>query len=386
MGNQLGKIAIAGALVFTGMIAGPLVVVGAVIDNSKNIQTPSVQIAPGATDAFGALNTDAIPDKNFLPWLARAGALCPEIPSSLLAAQLYQESGFKVDAKSVDVPGMHSGGAEGPAQFMPATWAEIGQDDDGNGTVSPYDIGDAVMAQGRYMCQMVVQVKQLIAAGKLPDEDPVTFALAGYNAGLNAVQKYGGIPPFAETQQYVPQIAQLAATKFTAAGGGATTPAAGGGGTVQPGPAGPLNAAILNAALPYEGWPYVWAGGGAQGPDGIDEIDGRGPGFDCSGLTQYAVYKATGGQVTLPRVSRDQGRVQPHVVAVAEADRQPGDLIAFKFDTRNGGGATDWDHVGIYSGDGKMFNAPESGKNIGYADLTRSFYANAPHAYFRIVL
>ncbi|MEO5832059.1 MAG: NlpC/P60 family protein, partial [Nakamurella sp.] len=183
-----------------------------------------------------------------------------------------------------------------------------------------------------------------------------------------------------ETQAYIPKILTLAAATYSTP----DTTTSHGGTTVPVGPAGPVNAAILAAALPYNGYPYVWAGGSLTGPTGTDVKDGRGPGFDCSGLTRYAVYQATGGAVQLPRVSRDQGKPGPHMTPIPREQAQPGDIIAFKFDDRNGGGATDWDHIGIISGPDQMFNAPSSGKNIGYADLTRTFYAHAPQQVFRV--
>ena len=141
----------------------------------------------------------------FAPWLGRAGRLCPQIRPSLLAAQIGQESGFDPAAVSED-------GAQGPAQFMPGTWPGYGRDDDGNGTVSPFDIGDAVMAQGRFMCEIAAQVDGWIAAGKVAAPHGVTeLYLAGYNAGPGAVRSNGGFPVDAadyvvQTRPYVDLI------------------------------------------------------------------------------------------------------------------------------------------------------------------------------------
>ena len=337
-------------------------------------------------DEFGQLNTTSIPNKTWVPWLEKAGSLCAEIPASLLAAQIEQESSWNPDARSQTIAGVQTGGAEGLTQFMPATWAEIGQDDAGDGNISPFNPIDAIMAQGRYMCQLVASLK---ADPALAGGDVVSLALAAYNAGLDAVQKYGGIPPYKETQAYGPSIAQLAVSKYslTSATGGAPAD----GTPVIVGAAGPLNAAILSAAEAEIGLPYVYAGGSLTGPDSTDPIDGRGPGFDCSGLVRYAVYQGSGGRIELPRVSRDQGQPGPNITEVPPTQAQPGDLVAFKFDAENGDGPTDWTHIGIVSAVGptgptQMFNAPESTKNLGYADLTRAFYADAPHAFFRIHL
>jgi len=351
-------------------------------------QTPiTVPVDLASTvDGFGQLHTANIPNQAWVPWLAKAGALCPEIPGSLLAAQIEQGSSWNPNAQSQTIAGLQTGGAEGLSQFMPATWAEIGQDDAGDGNISPFNPVDAMMAQGRYMCQLAASIKSDPALAR---DDVVALALAAYNAGLDAVHKYGGIPPYKETQAYVPSIAQLAATKYSIAGSTGSNPV--GGVRVRVGPAGPLNAGILSAAEAEIGLPYVYTGGSLTGPDGIDPIDGRGPGFDCSGLVRYAVYQGTGGKVELPRVSRDQGQPGPNITEVTPGHAQPGDLVAFKFEDNNGGGPTDWTHIGIVSAVGQsgptqMFNAPESTKNLGYADLTRPFYADAPHAFFRVHL
>ena len=99
-------------------------------------------------------------------------------------------------------------GAEGLSQFMPGTWPSWGKDDDGNGRVSPYDPGDAIMAQGRYDCALAKQVQGYKDSGQATGET-LDLALAAYNAGPGAVQQYGGIPPYTETQNYVARIKSL---------------------------------------------------------------------------------------------------------------------------------------------------------------------------------
>ena len=103
---------------------------------------------------------------------------------NLLAAQLYAESGFNPFARS-------PAGAEGIAQFMPGTADAYGLD-------NPFDAVAAIDAQAHLMSDLLRQF-----GGK------VALALAGYNAGAGAVQQYGGIPPYAETQAYVAKILGL---------------------------------------------------------------------------------------------------------------------------------------------------------------------------------
>ncbi|OEV13232.1 peptidase M23 [Streptomyces nanshensis] len=135
------------------------------------------------------------------------------LPAPVLAAQLRQESGFNPRAGS-------DKGAQGIAQFVPGTWASRGIDGDGDGDRDVWDPKDAIPAQGAFMCSLLTMAK------KHPQYDgsPTELALAGYNAGWGAVAKYGGVPPYRETQNYVRAIT-AGAKDLTAAdvGGSAGT-------------------------------------------------------------------------------------------------------------------------------------------------------------------
>ncbi len=88
-----------------------------------------------------------------------------------------------------------SAGAKGLSQLMPGTAKLLGVD-------NPFDPAQSLQAGARYLGQMI---------GKFGD---VRHALAAYNAGPGAVQKFGGVPPFAETQRYVDSVlARTAAFK-----------------------------------------------------------------------------------------------------------------------------------------------------------------------------
>ncbi len=76
------------------------------------------------------------------------------------------------------------------------------------------------------------------------------------------------------------------------------------------------NGQVVAAAREYLGTPYVWGGGGIGGPSG--------GGFDCSGLTSFAVHAASAGKVSLPRTSEQQWTVG---VEVPIEKAQPGDLV-----------------------------------------------------------
>ncbi|MEV8237033.1 peptidoglycan DD-metalloendopeptidase family protein [Rhodococcus sp. NPDC077669] len=165
--------------------------------------------APGAgLGDHGDLAAGQIPPE-FEPWLALSSTQCRELSPAILAAQLKQESGF--------TPGLTSpAGAEGYAQFLPGTWASFGFPVDDQGVVTgaagegdPNDIGDAVMAQGRYNCSVADTLRPGIESGAITG-DPVELMLAGYNAGPGAVQQFGGVPPYSETQNYVTTITATA--------------------------------------------------------------------------------------------------------------------------------------------------------------------------------
>ncbi|WP_320415039.1 transglycosylase SLT domain-containing protein [Kocuria sp. cx-116] len=132
--------------------------------------------------------------------LVDAAANQAELPASLVAAQLAQESGWIPDTTSPV-------GAQGLAQFMPATWATYGNGGD------PFDPEDAIAAMGRYMAALKKEIQPI--AGDNPDE-LVRLTLAAYNAGPGAVQEHRGVPPYPETQQYVEKILDGTQSTFSA--------------------------------------------------------------------------------------------------------------------------------------------------------------------------
>jgi len=105
------------------------------------------------------------------------------VSSSLLAAQLYAESGFNPFAIS-------PAGARGIAQFMPGTARSYGLRD-------PFDPAASIQAQARLMRDLLRRF------GTVP------LALAAYNAGAGAVAGCGCIPSYAETRAYVTRVLAL---------------------------------------------------------------------------------------------------------------------------------------------------------------------------------
>lgn len=103
------------------------------------------------------------------------------VSPALALAVIAVESGGRADA----VSGV---GAEGLMQLMPAAAARFGVEDRRDAV---QNIRGGVQYLDRLMSDF--------------DGDPV-MVLAGYNAGENAVRKHGGVPPFAETRDYVPKV------------------------------------------------------------------------------------------------------------------------------------------------------------------------------------
>ena len=124
-----------------------------------------------------------LPDQSLEPMIARhsdAQSLDPKLVRALIQA----ESGYNVRAVS-------NKGAIGLMQLMPDTASELNIRD-------PYDPEENIKGGTMYLRQMLDHF-----AGK------VELAVAAYNAGPGAVEKHGGIPPFAETRDYVKRVLSL---------------------------------------------------------------------------------------------------------------------------------------------------------------------------------
>jgi hypothetical protein len=110
---------------------------------------------------------------------AKRNGLPPEFVKSVVAA----ESAFRADAVSRK-------GARGLMQLMPATAREYGAD--------PADPRQNVEAGTRYLRDLLVKYQH--------DDHQVMRALAAYNAGPGAVDRYHGVPPYQETLAYITRV------------------------------------------------------------------------------------------------------------------------------------------------------------------------------------
>jgi soluble lytic murein transglycosylase-like protein len=150
-------------------------VAGALATGSGQGTTADQLTAAGHSDAVAAFAGDfAAAERKF------------NLPSGLLAAVAQAESGGRTDAVS-------RAGAQGLMQLMPGTAAGLGVTD-------PFDPQQAINGAAQYLSS------NLAAFG-----GSLTKALAAYNAGPGAVREYDGIPPYAETQNYVRKVTDMLA-------------------------------------------------------------------------------------------------------------------------------------------------------------------------------
>ena len=151
----------------------------------------------------------------------KANRIAPHEWTALFQALVWQESRFNPRARS------HKG-AIGYAQLMPGTAAKLG--------VNPHDPVQNLDGGARYLLMQLQTFRSPM------------LALAAYNAGPGNVQKYGGVPPFKETQHYV-QVIPTKYNEYLAAIGGVDAL-----GTIAPVDAAGANLAMMgDAASVYGG-------------------------------------------------------------------------------------------------------------------------------------
>ncbi len=126
---------------------------------------------------------------------------------------------------------------------------------------------------------------------------------------------------------------------------------------------GSAGGAAATAARRWLGTPYSWGGGSLSGPTlGVDQ-GATTVGFDCSGLTRYALAQSG---VTAPRTSQEQFAAG---TPVAPGDLRPGDLVFFD--------GVPPGHVGIYEGGGRFIHAPHTGAVVEEASLSDGYWEGA---------
>jgi hypothetical protein len=151
----------------------------------QSVGKPTVirRILPdSATSGVPATSASALAGVPYANLFQQAGARYG-IDPAMLAAVASQESGFNAGAVS-------KAGAQGLMQFMPSTAQGLG--------INPLDPTSAINGAAKYLSGLQGQFGSM------------SLALAAYNAGPGAVSRYGGIPPYAETQNYVRAVTSKA--------------------------------------------------------------------------------------------------------------------------------------------------------------------------------
>lgn len=135
--------------------------------------------APGVNFGNVRLNENAFRDE-----VARASREFG-VEEAIVRAIMHAESAFNPNALS-------RAGAQGLMQLMPATAARFG-------VVNAFDPEQNIRGGVEYLAWLLKRFN-----------GDLTLAAAGYNAGEGAVQRHGGVPPYAETQRYVVRVGTLA--------------------------------------------------------------------------------------------------------------------------------------------------------------------------------
>lgn len=248
-------------------------------------------------------------------------------------------------------------GAQGPMQFMPATFAAEGVDGNGDGVKDIQNVDDAIHSTAA----------KLVRDGAKQGPEGVRKAIFAYNHAdwyvqdvLYWAQAYGG--------------GNVQITGASGAGSGCTNQginATNASGQIPAVPDdGGSSLKIVSAVRPQLGVPYSWGGGGYDGPTLGTGSGAHTVGFDCSGLTIFAVYRGTG--IKLPHLADDIAFDSRGQTIKDKKDLKPGDVIAFSEDGSGRKGS--FGHIGIYVGGGKMIHAPNPSTVVKEVDLNTPYW------------
>jgi soluble lytic murein transglycosylase-like protein len=170
--------------------AAPAIAAGAAAPQGAGVDFASALQAATSADSSSASTAAAGPLQQAAGQSAAAGEYQPLIEQAaarngldpaVLSGLIQQESGFDPNATS-------SAGAAGLTQLMPGTASSLG-------VANPLNPAESIEGGARYLGQMMQRFG-----------GDTANALAAYNAGPGAVQEYGGVPPYTETQSYVSKV------------------------------------------------------------------------------------------------------------------------------------------------------------------------------------
>ena len=190
MAKLIGKLLLCGLLMGLASVDRVAGQIYSRLEESRTLPVPSPRVTPdtetGTGDRAQGYRTThiVVPTPTLTPYdpLIEQYATRSEVPAALVRAVVQVESGFDPTARS-------SAGAIGLMQLMPDTAAELGVAD-------PYDPADNLRGGVTYLKQLLEQY-----GGNQE------IALAAYNAGPGAIERYGNqVPPFPETRDYIRKV------------------------------------------------------------------------------------------------------------------------------------------------------------------------------------
>ncbi|TWI10299.1 transglycosylase-like protein with SLT domain [Lysobacter ruishenii] len=154
------------------------------VEPSPASATPQASETLGASLAHAGLGRAGKARLDRYPVEFRKAAKASKLDEAWLRAIAHAESGYDARAESAK-------GAQGVMQLMPEVAREQGVRD-------PFSASDSINAGARHLRQLLQRYG-----------GDYTRAAAAYNAGVGAVAKYRGVPPYRETLDYVRKVAQL---------------------------------------------------------------------------------------------------------------------------------------------------------------------------------
>lgn len=142
---------------------------------------PDSKIFSGDSSGYGSSAASKSAGRNAFDSFIRASATRHGVDPALLKAMMHTESAFNPNARSPV-------GAQGLMQLMPATARRFS-------VSNPWNPAENIEGSAKYLAWLLRRF-----------HNNVEHAVAGYNAGEGNVDKYGGIPPFKETRNYVKKV------------------------------------------------------------------------------------------------------------------------------------------------------------------------------------
>ena len=150
-----------------------------------NSTTSAIRQNPSASECFSDILSEKSSISEYMDSIFQKASAQYDVPANLLKAVAKAESNFNPKAVS-------GSGAAGVMQLMPKTAEYLGVKD-------IFDAEQNIMGGAKYLSELIKKY-----------DGNTALALAAYNAGSGNVAKYGGIPPFNETKNYISKVMSYA--------------------------------------------------------------------------------------------------------------------------------------------------------------------------------